>query len=153
MSPAPSLASDPSPHDARKKVAPRKTPIRLTRDEGRLYLGKAPKRSRYTVAPREQRTIDGMTFASLAEARRYAELKLRERIGEIFDLRCQAAFDCIVNGVHVLTYTVDFAYRDAEGREVFEEVKSGRSGAERDWKLRAKLVEALHGVKINVVTI
>jgi hypothetical protein len=127
----------------------------LTRQEGRaLFNGRAPKKtSRYTVAPREQRTIDGMAFASLAEARRYGELKLSERIGEIFDLRCQAAFECVVNGVHVLTYTVDFAYRNAAGREVFEEVKSGRSGRERDWKLRRALVQALHGVSIDVVTI
>ena len=129
-------------------------PLRLSREQGRVYIGQAPKRqSKYTVAPREQRTIDGMTFASLAEARRYGELKLRERIGEIFDLRCQPAFDCVVNGVHVLRYTVDFAYRNAAGREVFEEVKSGRSGRERDWKLRRALVQALHGVSIDVVTI
>jgi len=127
----------------------------LTRQEGRaLFNGRAPKKtSRYTVAPREQRTIDGMTFASLAEGRRYGELKLRERIGEIFDLRCQPAFDCVVNGVHVLRYTVDFAYRDATGREVYEEVKSGRSGRERDWKLRRALVQALHGVSIEVATL
>ena len=38
-------------------------------------------------------TVDGVTFASKAEARRYAELKLLEQAGEIKGLELQPKFD------------------------------------------------------------
>ena len=127
--------------------------IRLSRQEGRMFIGKASKPSRYTRASKARRTVDGHTFDSLAEVKRYGELKVRELLGEVSDIETQHKFECTVNGIHVLSYKVDFAYTDRERGRMYEEIKSGRSGSERDWKLRVKLVEALYGVKIDVVTI
>lgn len=125
----------------------------LSRAEGKLYLGKAPNPGRYTRASKARRTVDGHVFDSLAEVQRYGELKVRELLGEVTSIRFHVPFDCVVNGVHVLRYTVDFAYMDRDRGQIFEEVKSGRSGQERDWRLRRKLVEALHSVKIDEVAI
>ena len=133
-------------------MATPRTALHLSRAEGRLFLSKAPRKSRYTVVPKEHRTIDGIVFASSAEAQRYAALKLRERLGEISALGCQVEFRCEVNGIHILNYAVDFAYREGDAQR-YEEVKSWRSGAEKDWRIRRKLVEAIYGVKIDVVTI
>jgi dsDNA-binding SOS-regulon protein len=56
--------------------------------------------------------VDGISFASKKEARRYSELKLLERAGEIADLQLQPRFPLTVNGVRVCTYVADFQYRD-----------------------------------------
>lgn len=129
--------------------------LHFTNAEGRRYFeGQAPKKQgRYRRASPDRRTVDGRVFASLAEASHYQELKARVLLGEIDDLRCQAVFDCVVNGIKVLRYTADFQFRDVgTGVVHYVEVKSGTSGKERDWKLRRNLVEALFGVTIDVVT-
>src|SRR3990167_5299112 len=57
-------------------------------------------------------TVDGIRFASKAEARRYTELKLLERAGEIISLRRQVAFPIAINGEHVCHYVADFEYQE-----------------------------------------
>ena len=37
-------------------------------------------------------TVDGIKFQSKAEARRYSQLKLLEKAGEVFDLALQPAY-------------------------------------------------------------
>ena len=136
-----------------RKPPPMKT--HLTRAEGREYFnGRAPKGTgRYTVAPKSQRLVDGIQFDSMADAMRYSQLKTKSLIGEVVDLKYHHIFDCIINGVKVCRYEVDFAFIDGEGVQRYEEVKRGTSGKERDWRIRRKLVEALYGVTIDVVTI
>jgi hypothetical protein len=47
--------------------------------------------------------VDGITFASKKEAKRYSELKLLERAGMITDLELQPAFNLILT---MLRYVV-----------------------------------------------
>ena len=47
---------------------------------------------KYKVASKERRTIDGITFDSLAEMNRYLELKMLEKAGIITDLELQPKF-------------------------------------------------------------
>ena len=56
--------------------------------------------------------IDGHTFASQKEARRYQELKLLERVGSIRNLTLQPKYRLVVNGMHVCNYIADFLYLD-----------------------------------------
>ena len=68
--------------------------------------------------------IDGIKFASRAEARRYQELKLAERAGEISLLSLQPKFELTVNNVHVCNYVADFRYVEVDTGKIFiEDVK------------------------------
>lgn len=94
---------------------------------------------------------DGIRFASKAEAKRYANLKLLEKAGEVRQLEVQPAFPLDVinpaNGevISVGVYKADFRYLDRAGRTVIEDVKGMRTVV---YKLKRKLVEALYGVQI-----
>lgn len=90
-------------------------------------------------------TVDGITFASAAEARRYGQLILRQRAGDISELELQPPFPLIVNGVKVGVYKADFAYIE-DGAPVVEDVKGVRTAV---YILKAKLVKALYGITIR----
>ena len=93
--------------------------------------------------------LDGVRFASQAEARRYRELTLLQAAGEIDRLECQPRFPLVVNGVKVGEYRGDFRYTEtATGRVVTEDVKGVRTQV---YTLKKRLVEALYGVKIAEV--
>ena len=124
----------------------------LTRFEGReLFRGKAPKKGRYPVAPKEARTVDGVVFGSLAEVRFYGALKVRQLLGEVSDIQLHPSFELVVNGVRIGKYTTDFGFLDEAGVRRYVEVKSAGTRRERDWKLRRALAEAIHGVVIGEV--
>lgn len=90
--------------------------------------------------------IDGITFDSAREARRYCDLRLLQRAGKIRDLELQPRFPCIVNGARVCEYRADFAYHDVErGERVIEDAKGFKTP---EYRLKKKLVEALYGVVI-----
>ena len=92
--------------------------------------------------------VDGITFASKAEARRYGELKLAQAAGEIYGLALQPKFPLVVNGVKVATYIADFEYFTDGARRVIEDVKGVRTPV---YRLKKKLTEVLHGVTITEV--
>lgn len=95
--------------------------------------------------------LDNITFASRAEAQRYADLKLLERIGEITDLELQPAFDLVVNGQKVCRYIADFRYREtATGETVVEDVKSAPTRTP-EYRIKRKLMAALFGIDVREV--
>lgn len=119
------------------------------RGRSRYLKSFGPTRSKYANRKVE---LDGRKFDSKAEADRFAQLKLRERIGEIADIECQPRFDIIANGVKVAFYKADFRYRVvATGAVVIEDVKSAITRKEPLYRLKKKLVEALHGVVITEI--
>lgn len=84
--------------------------------------------------------VDGICFASGKEARRYAELKILERIGEISALELQPRFELRgVKGGLIGHYTADFRYREAGGGVVIEDVKSTATAGLAAYRLRKKL--------------
>jgi hypothetical protein len=89
-------------------------------------------------------TVDGIRFASAAEARRYSELILLQSAGEITDLELQPHYKCVVNGQNVATYIADFRYIE-HGKVIVEDVKGVRTPV---YRLKKKLVEALYGIEI-----
>jgi hypothetical protein len=102
-------------------------------------------RSKYHAIPR---TIDGVRFASTREARRYGELRLLERAGQIWDLTVQPEFQLHAPGPLVAqpvgVYRGDFAYATKTGT-VIEDAKGVRTALYR-WK--KKHVEIEYGVRI-----
>lgn len=67
-------------------------------------------------------SLDGIEFASQAEANRYSQLKLMERARQIKALAVHPKFPLKVNGVLIGVYTADFVYFEA-GKQVVEDVK------------------------------
>ena len=74
--------------------------------------------------------VDGNTFDSQREARRYKELKLMERAGVIKDLELQPKFELIPTirtdreTLYKVSYYADFRYTDTKtGGVVVEDVK------------------------------
>jgi hypothetical protein len=92
--------------------------------------------------------IDGRVFDSRAEGRRYSELCLLEKAGEISDLECQPKFDIIVNEKHICFYIADFRYNTRRG-EIIEDVKGLKTPV---YKLKKKLFEALFEITITEIT-
>ena len=92
--------------------------------------------------------FDGIRFASKSEAKRYAVLKLLQDAGEIRDLKTQYSIAIDVNGKHICNYVADFHYYTKTGRPVVEDVKGFRTPV---YKLKKKLVEAVHGIEIREV--
>jgi hypothetical protein len=99
--------------------------------------------------------VDGITFASKKEAKRWGELRLLEKVGAITDLQRQVRFALEVNGVKVGAYIADFQYRESlpdwhgvTGRSqlVVEDCKGFRTP---EYKLKAKLMRAVHGITIR----
>lgn len=103
------------------------------------------------AAPRKYRNKivedDGFRFDSQAEHRRYCELKLMQAEGEISGLEVHPKIPLAINGVKLCTYIGDFRYIGAAGVCV-EDVKGVRTGL---YRLKRKLVLALHGIEIQEV--
>jgi hypothetical protein len=92
--------------------------------------------------------VDGITFDSVKEANRYAELVLLERSGVIQNLRRQVRFPLSVNGQLICTYVADAVYIE-NGHEIVEDTKSPVTRKLPVYRLKYKLLKALRGVAIR----
>jgi hypothetical protein len=104
------------------------------------------KRSKYG---NRKTTVDGLVFDSAAEARRWCDLQLLERAGEISDLKRQVSMDCKVNGILVCRYVADFTYMRGP-LAVVEDVKGMETAL---FRLKARLVQACHGHVVEIVKV
>jgi hypothetical protein len=120
------------------------------------------RRSKYGAIRTE---VDGVVFASKAEARRFQELRLLEKAGEVNGIELQPVFPLEVvrpwsgEVIQVGVYKADFRYWSlpANGREMYpharqvvEDVKGGPTTAV--YRLKKRIVEALYGIQITEVT-
>ena len=110
-------------------------------------------------------TIDGETFDSKKEARRYFELKLLERAGKIKHLQRQVKFLLIPSQHEMVvdakgrskqkcierecTYVADFQYQDAKSGElIVEDTKGMRT---KDYIIKRKLMLSVYNIKISEI--
>ncbi len=93
--------------------------------------------------------VDGVRFDSQREARRWGELKLLEKAGEISGLSRQDRFPLHVNGKLVGHYVPDFCYTE-KGEKVVEDVKS-KPTITPFFRWKAKHMEAEYGHKVRIV--
>lgn len=91
--------------------------------------------------------IDGVTFASKKEARRYGVLKKLEMAGEIEGLSLQPQYDLHTkNGVKVCAYRPDFVYLDKKtGLLVIEDCKGFLTDI---YRLKRKWMLLEYGIEI-----
>ena len=110
-------------------------------------------------------TRDGMTFDSLKEYRRFCELSLLERAGQITDLQrqvtyllipCQYEPDTIGKRGGVkrgkllereVSYVADFVYTQ-DGKTIVEDTKGFKT---KDYIIKRKLMLWVHGIRIKEV--
>ena len=93
-----------------------------------MEINTAPKQNKYRNKKTE---VDGIKFASMAEAKRYRELRLLERAGEIRTLIMQPSFviqDAFTSNqglrISAIRYVADFEYFDNKtGETIVEDVK------------------------------
>lgn len=93
-------------------------------------------------------------FDSQSERRRYSQLRLKEKLGEIRDLELQPTYVLLAHHPiypkKVCSYVADFRYQIVEGNQmVVEDVKGG---AITDISaLKMKHLEAQEGIKVKLV--
>ena len=92
--------------------------------------------------------VDGISFHSIRESKRYRDLKLLNDAGHISHLSLQPIFHIEINGRKICKYIADFHYIDASGKEIFEDVKGMKTPV---YRLKKKLVEAVHNVVITEI--
>lgn len=98
---------------------------------------------------------DGMKFDSVKEYRRWCELSLLERAGQIRNLERQTPFELIpsqrINGKVVeraCKYVADFTYRLPDGTYVVEDTKGVKT---KDYIIKRKLMLQVFGIRIQEV--
>lgn len=89
--------------------------------------------------------VDGIKFASKAEAKRYGVLKMMQMAGEITGLKLQPKFSIVVYGQKVCDYVADFQYV-RHGEAITEDVKGMKTPI---YRLKKRLMLAVHGIEIK----
>lgn len=114
-----------------------------------LVRPKAPTTRRGKYNNERVETEDGV-FDSKLERRRFATLKLRQRAGEITELRRQVDFEIEpANDLfRPVNYRADFTYRLPDGTLVVEDAKGDRTDV---YILKRKLLYARTGILIQEV--
>lgn len=90
--------------------------------------------------------VDGITFDSKKEAKRWEDLCMLEQAGDIRDLRRQVDFGLSVNGEHICVYRADFVYIDDSGKRVVEDAKGMKTDV---YLIKKKLMLACYGITIK----
>lgn len=103
--------------------------------------------------------IDGITFDSKAEARRYAELKLLQDAGHISGLTLQKKYLLLSSKRNAdgylereTSYVADFVYVDHLGDTIVEDTKSPITRTP-EYVIKRKLMLHVHGITIREIGI
>jgi hypothetical protein len=94
-------------------------------------------------------TIDGIVFASMAESRRYKDLKLLLKGGAIRELVLQPRFPITINGIKVCDVVLDFQYSTNKGF-IYEDVKSDPTNTPLS-RLKRKMLQAQYGITVTLI--
>ena len=102
--------------------------------------------------------LDGFTFDSQKEARRYSELKLLVRVGQISALELQKSF-VLAESVKFnneprakpdIRYVADFAYME-NGVMIVEDVKSKATKSLPVYRIKKHLMKSVHDIEIQEI--
>ena len=88
-------------------------------------------------------------FSSQKELKRWKQLQLLEKAGEIKDLKRQTRHKLVVNGCLIATYVADAEYIEtASGKKIVEDTKSPMTKKLAPYRMKRALMLALFGIKI-----
>jgi len=104
-------------------------------------------------------TIDGERFDSKREAQLWAELILRQKAGEIFDLQrqvpfplnCPVRFESIHGFAEVASYIADFVWVDREGRKHVADCKGGKGTITKEFRLKCRWLALQDGIVVEIL--
>ena len=105
----------------------------------------AVKKNKYNRVKKE---VDGVMYDSTKEANYAIELNTKLEDGLIFNLQRQVPIRCEINGKLICKLILDFVYDLADGTTIYCDVKGMVLPV---FKLKQKLVKALHGIDIQIV--
>lgn len=96
--------------------------------------------------------VDEVRFDSRAEAKRWVDLQMLERAGQISRLRRQVEYELIPalerpsgGRERACSYVADFVYERADGRTIVEDVKGK---ATPEYRIKRKLMLWVHKVEV-----
>ena len=99
-------------------------------------------------------TVDGQVFDSKKEYKRWCELVLLQRAGQVTDLKRQVKYELIPSqkvgkrvAERACTYVADFVYTE-NGETVVEDTKGFKT---KDYIIKRKLMLWVHGICIKEV--
>ena len=90
--------------------------------------------------------VDGITFDSAAEARRWEVLRMLERTGAVSGLERAVSFPLYVHCVEVGRYVADFVYFWPNRDRVIEDVKGVQTAV---FRLKARIMAA-QGMPVTI---
>lgn len=112
------------------------------------HLVKEPEKKKHKYSSQKV-DLDGKPFDSKKEAKRYTELKLLLKAGEIAFLARQVEYELNTEGSFSLVYVADFVYTDVRtGQSVVEDAKGFRT---TEYKKKCKLMKKVHGITIKEI--
>lgn len=100
--------------------------------------------------------IDGFKFDSKKEGKRYQDLKILQRAGQIHDLQMQVVFVLVPAVVldgrkkPAMRYVADFTYMQG-GLKIVEDVKSCATRRLPAYRQKKHLLKVVHGLDIQEV--
>lgn len=117
---------------------------------------KATKRNKFNAHKVE---LDGMTFDSKKEHKRYIELRAMQQRGEIFGLGHHTKFELAPKtklegekrAKPALRYFADFTYYISSGEYIVEDVKSAATRKLASYRTKKHLMSTVHGISITEV--
>lgn len=124
---------------------------RLVTTERKGLIGRPPgSKNKYRNIRTE---VDGIWFASKAEADRYKQLRLLEKIGDVKDLEMQPRYEFTseTTGVVLFKYLADFRYKSRRGKSWVTVVEDVKGFLTREFRLKQKLIEDRFGIEIVLV--
>lgn len=89
--------------------------------------------------------IDGLTFDSKLESKRYEELKILKLSGMVKDYQMQVKFPIVYNGFLICTYKADFVVSWSNGEKTIEDCKGVKTPV---YNLKKKLLKIILGIEI-----
>lgn len=136
--------------------------LRMTMDQYRELTGKTKqaKPAKHSKYKNTKVVIDGHTFDSKKEGKRYCDLKLKVQAGQITDLKHHVPF-VLIEGVKfehekrkkpAMKYIADFVYTDVKtGLQVVEDVKSAMTRKLPAYRQKKHLMMSVHNIEIQEV--
>ena len=119
----------------------------ITLAEYKTLMERPAKKPRYRNRKTE---VDGVIFDSKKEAKRWNDLKIMQKKGEISALERQPKYSIEHNGVKICKVRPDFFYLQ-NGEAVIEDVKSPATRKDPVYRIKFKLLQAFHNITISEV--
>jgi len=116
----------------------------MTAAEYRKRMGKSNSTKHLNI----KTEVDGVTFDSRKESKRWFELSQLQKRGEISELQRQTTWEFTVNNKPICKYIADFEYIK-NGQRIVEDTKSEHTRKLPVYRIKKKLMAACYNIEIK----